>query len=137
MITPCLNNLHNRLESREIKLSDEKSSVTVFTNWSEEAKFYPHFTIKNLPIPVETKVKVLGVPFDGMLNFDVRSIKEKLQRRNNISKRLVATGAAQKGNAQRLTSIGPSVLNYTAPIGLPHSAIQTVTTCKPKKHCTL
>ena len=46
-----------------------------------EAKFHPHLTINNSPIPVKSKFKVLGVTFDSALNFGehVRSTKEKLQ----------------------------------------------------------
>ena len=51
---------------KEVKLTAEKSSATVFTTWT---KFDQHLTINNSPIPLKSKVKVLGVTFDSMLNF--------------------------------------------------------------------
>ena len=85
-----LNTLHDWLESRKLKLSAEKSSATVFTTWSQEAKFDPHLTIHNLPIPVKSKVKVMGVTINSMLNFGENAgrTKEKSQKRTNILKKI-------------------------------------------------
>ena len=47
IITPYLSTLHDRLESRKLKLFVEKSSATVFTTWNNEATFDPHLTISN------------------------------------------------------------------------------------------
>ena len=93
IITPYLNTLHDRLESRKLKLSAEKSSATVFTTWSKETKFDPQLTINNSPIPVKSEVKVLRVTFDSMLNFEehVKSTKEKLPKRNNILKKIAGS----------------------------------------------
>ena len=68
MITPYLNTLHDLLESTELKLSAEKSSATTFKIWSK-AEFEPHLNINNSPTHVKSKVKVLGVTYDSMLNF--------------------------------------------------------------------
>ena len=86
MITPCLSTLHHWLESRKHKLSAEKSSATVFTSRSKEAKLDLHLTINNSPIPVKSKVKILVVTFDSLLNFGehVGSTKTKLQKCNKI-----------------------------------------------------
>ena len=88
ILTPCLITLHDWLESRKLKLAAEKSSATVFTTRSKEAKSDPHLTINTSPIPVKSKVKVLGATFDRLLNFGehVRSTKEKLQKRCNTLK---------------------------------------------------
>ena len=76
IITPCLN-----------ILSAEKSSATVFATWSNEAKFDPHLTINNSAIPVMSKVKVLGVTFDSMLNFgeDVKAPKRNYKSAKDCS----------------------------------------------------
>ena len=119
-ITPYLNTLHDWLESREFKLSAEKSSATVFTTWSIEVKFDSHLTIKNSPKPVKSKVKVLGVTFDSMLNFGehVRSTKEKFQKRNNILKKIAGSdwGCTKETLSLTYKAIGRSVLNHGAPI---------------------
>ena len=85
---PCLNTLHDWLESRKLQLPAKNSSATVFTTCSKEAKFDPHLTINKSQIPEKFKVKVLEVIFYSMLNFGehVRSTKAKLQKRNNIPK---------------------------------------------------
>ena len=89
-ITPYLNILHDWLESRKLKLSAEKSSATVFETWSKEAKFDPHLTIKNSPIPINSRIRVTGVTFDSMLNFReyVTITKEKLKKCNNMLKEI-------------------------------------------------
>ena len=48
VITSYLTLLHDWLasaSSRKLRISAEKSSATVFTTWSKEAKFDPHLTI--------------------------------------------------------------------------------------------
>ena len=79
MTTPCIIILHDCLETRKLKISAKDSSATVFTTWSKEAKFDPHITINNSPIPVNSKVKVLCVIFDSMFIFGelVRTPKRK------------------------------------------------------------
>ena len=75
IITPCLN-----------ILSAENSSATVFATWSK-AKFDPHLTINNSATPVKSKVKVLGVTFDSMLNFgeDVKAPKRNYKSAKDCS----------------------------------------------------
>ena len=89
LLTPYLNILHDWLESRELKLFAKTSNATVFTTWSKEAYFDPHLIIYNSPIPVKSKVKVLGITYDSTLNFGehVKSKKEKSQNCNNILKK--------------------------------------------------
>ena len=101
MVTAYLVTSHDWLESRKVNLSAEKSSAIVFTTWSKETNFVPHLTINNSPIPLKSKVKILGVTFDSMLSFrkHLRSNKEQLKKRKNIlfwKRLLVATWAAQK-----------------------------------------
>ena len=92
----------------------------MFTTWSKEAKFDPHLTISNSPIPVKSKVKVIGVTIDCMLNLGEHVIitKEKLQKRNNMLKK---NGGCVWGCAKETVSVthnvfGRSVLNYGASI---------------------
>ena len=59
--TPYLKFPQDWLESRKFKLSAEKSSATVFTTWSKAARFDPHLTINNSPIPVNYNVEELAV----------------------------------------------------------------------------
>ena len=65
--------------------------------------------------PVKSKIQVLGVTFDSMLN--MKEAPERLQKRNNILEKIpVATGAAQETLSVTYKAIGQSVLNYDAPI---------------------
>ena len=93
IITPYLNILDDWLESRKLKLSAEKSSSTAFTTWSKVAKFDPHLTITNSPIPVMSKFNLQGVTFVSLLNSGehARSTKEKLQKRTNILKKIACS----------------------------------------------
>ena len=79
-----------------------------------------HLSLNNSPIPVKSKVKVLGVIFDSMLNFGehIRSTKEKLQTRNNIMKTIAGSdwGCTKETLSGTYKAIGRSVLNYGAPI---------------------
>ena len=76
---------------KKMKLSDGKSSASVFTTWSKEAKFDPYLTMNNSPTPVKSKVKVLGVILDSKLIIGeyIRSTPEKLPKSNNILKKIV------------------------------------------------
>ena len=90
----------------------------VFTTWSKEPNIDPDFTINNSPIPVKSKVKVLGVSFRSMLNFGehVRSTKEKLQKRNSIVKTTSGNdwGCTKETLSVTYKAIGLSILNYGA-----------------------
>ena len=118
MISPCLNSLHDWLESGKLKLSTEKLIATLFTTWRKEAEFDPYLTISNSSIPVKSKVKLLGVSFDSMLNLGehVRSTKEKLSAITYSKRLLVANGVAQETLSVTYKAIGRSVLNYGAPL---------------------
>ena len=90
----------------------------MFTTWSKEAKFDPHLTFNNSPIPVKSIVKVLGVTFDSMLNFGeyVKSINEKLQKRNNILKKIAGSDWRCSKETLSVTykAIAWSILKYGA-----------------------
>ena len=53
-----------------------------------------------------------------MLNFgkNLKSTKEKLQKRNNMLRKMVANGAAEEKLSVTYKAIGRSVLDYGAPI---------------------
>ena len=77
-------------------------------------------TVNNSTIPVMSEVNLLGVTYDNMLNFgeQVRSNKEKLQRRNNILKKIAGSdwGCAKETLTVTYKAIGRSVFNYGARI---------------------
>ena len=88
----------------------------MFTTWSKEVKFDPHLSINNSPIPVKSKVKVLGVTFNSLLHFGeyVRCTKEKLQKRNSILKMIASSDGLHKRLSVTYKAIDRSVLNYGA-----------------------
>ena len=66
----------------------------VFRARSKEAMFDPHLTTNNSPTPVKSKVKVLGVTFDSILNLIVCSRRSFAKK--NVIYRVTDTPTAIK-----------------------------------------
>ena len=66
----------------------------------------------------KSKIKVLGVTFDCMLNFEehVLNTHEKLQKRNNILKKIARSDWGCTKDTLSDKAIGRTFLNYGAPI---------------------
>ena len=65
-INPYLEELAAFLEERELLVSPEKSTVTLFTPDTKETKIHPKIQLKNTILPLEKTPKLLGVIFDTM-----------------------------------------------------------------------
>ena len=113
----------NFLESRDLKVSPEKSTVTLFTPDKRQCNLHPEVKLHNTLVPLEKTPKLLGVYFDTMFNFShhIKETVKKGKTRNNILKALAGStwGQDQETIIQTYKSIGRSVLEYGVQIWSP------------------
>ena len=111
------------LESRNLQVSAEKSTVTLFTPATAEAKEHPKVTVQNQEVKLDKTPKLLGVTFDTMFTFTphIRETVSKAKKRLNILKSLAGSSWGQDKETITLTykAICRSVLEYAAPIWSP------------------
>jgi hypothetical protein len=122
-INNYVNKVTDFLEERELLVSPEKSTVTLFTPDSHEAKIHPQIKIKNLLVPLEKHPRLLGVTFDTMHTFNqhAKLTASKASKKINILKSLAGSTWGQSKETLILTykSICRSVLEYAAPVWAP------------------
>jgi hypothetical protein len=111
------------LEERELLISPEKSTVTLFTPDRRQGNIHPNVLLYGNQIPLEKTPKLLGVIFDTHLTFSkhIKSTIEKVKPRINIMKSLAGSdwGQDQETLVATYKSIGRSVLEYGNPIWSP------------------
>jgi hypothetical protein len=111
------------LEDRSLIVSTAKSTVTLLTPFTHEAKLHPAVLVNDQLLPLERKPKILGVTFDTMYTFGEhgRATVTKVQRRNKILSALAGTKWGQQKETLLVTyrAIGRSVINYAAPVWTP------------------
>ena len=85
--------VHNWFVSNQLEISQEKSSVTLFTTSTKGLKTQLDLIIANQHIPKITRPKILGVTFDNMLTFCAHGklVQNKMQARTNILKSLAGS----------------------------------------------
>jgi hypothetical protein len=86
------------LEERGLLVSAEKSTVTLFTPWSKEAKTHPEIMVNGNQVPLERKPKILGVTHDTMYTFSDHCSKTaaRMKQRNSVLKALTGTTWGQQ-----------------------------------------
>ena len=118
-----LNTLSDFLEERELKISPEKSTVTLFSPDTKDYKIHPKIYIRNQLVTLENTPKLLGVTFDSLHKFShhVQSSINNTKPKINILKSLAGTdwGQDQETLVSTYKSIGRSVLEYGTPIWSP------------------
>ena len=122
-MNPYLNQLADWFQSRRLEISAEKSTATVFTTFSNEVSEELPININGQQVPTVRHPKILGVTFDGMLNFGehTRNTKKKVSQRNNVLKCIAGTtwGKSKEVIANTYKAIGRSVINYAASVWTP------------------
>ena len=88
-----IHTLENWLTTNRMKVSADKSSVTLITPHYSEYKVEPHITLLNTPIPTSHTTKILGVTLDRGMTFNqhTNSINTKAQHRLNVLRALTHT----------------------------------------------
>ena len=111
------------LAERELIVSPEKSTVTLFTPDTKEVQIHPQVKLNDHLVPLCKTPKLLGVTFDSMLTFSehVKKAVSSTKNKINIMKSLAGSTWGQDKETLILTykSIGRSVLEYGSPIWSP------------------
>ena len=142
-----LEDLNQWFKGRNLSISAEKSSATLFTTARYECNTELPIYLNGEKVPSVKQPKILGVIFDNLFSFNhhTKHIKEKLQKRNNLLKALTGTswGKEKEVITDTYKALGQSVLNYGCPIWSPglkdsnwkqlqtlqNSALRTATGC--------
>ena len=128
--------LINFLIERELIVSPEKSTVTLFTPSTHEFNFHPQIIIDNRIVKLEQQPKLLGVTFDTLFKFShhVEKAATKAKSKVNILKCLAGSKWGQDKETIVTThkTIVRSTLEYAAPIWAPiisKTSVQKTTEC--------
>ena len=108
------------LKVNSLLISALKSSVTLLTPDTHQAKIHPSIFIENSHLPLVKCPRILGVYLDPSLSFNKHSqyVAERVSGRNNILKALAGTSWGQQKETLLMTykAVGRSIINYTAPV---------------------
>ena len=108
------------LKDNSLLISAAKSSVTLFTMDTHQAKAHPRILIEDSRLPLVQCPKILGVHMDTALSFNKHSshVAEKVSGRNNILKALVGTSWGQQKETLLMTykAVGRLIINYASPV---------------------
>ena len=123
--------INNYLEEITAYLKDNslwifapKSTVTLLTPDTHQAKIHPSIFIKNSHLPLVKYPRILGIYLDPSLSFNKHSqyVSERVLGRNNILKALAGTSWGQQKETLLMTykAVGRSIINYAAPVWSPN-----------------
>jgi len=122
-ITEYAKEISSFLAERELLVSPEKSTVTLFTPDTKEAKIHPNVKLNDQLVPLSRTPKLLGVTFDTMITFTphVKRAADSTKNKINIMKQLAGStwGCDKETLILTYKSVGRSVLEYGAPIWSP------------------
>ena len=108
------------LKDNSLLISAPKSSATLFTPDTHQAKTHPKILIEDSQLPLVQCSKILGVHLDTSLSFNKHSshVAESVSSRNNILKALSGTSWGQQKETLLMTynTVGRSIINYAAPV---------------------
>ena len=108
------------LNDNSLLISAPKSSVTLFTPDTHQAKTHPRILIEDSRLPLVQCPKILGVHMDTSLSFNKHSshVAERVSGRNNILKALAGTSWGQQKETLLMTykAVGRSIINYAVPV---------------------
>ena len=88
-----IHQLETWLTTNRLKVSPNKSSLTLITSFNQEIAIQPTVTLYNIPIPVNPNPTVLGVTLDPLITFrkHINTINTKAKRRLNVLRALTHT----------------------------------------------
>ena len=111
---------------RELKVSAQKSTVTLFTPETQQGRFHPLVPLDGELLPLERTPKILGVTFDPHFHFHkhVEAIEEKAKQRLSILKALTGTTWGQQKETIIATykALIDSLFSYAAPVWYPNAS---------------
>ena len=108
------------LNERELMVSAEKSTVTLFTPHNKEVNVHPQIYVNDQLVKLEKEPKLLGVTFDTMYTFSkhAKNTVTKAKKKANMLKSLAGSTWGQEKEVLTTTfkSICRSTLEYAVPI---------------------
>ena len=110
-------------ERNHLRITPEKSCVTLFTPWNRQFQTHPQVQLGNSVLPLDTTPKILGVRFDPSFTFTphIKEVALKCSNRLNILKALSGTSWGHQKETLAVTygALIKPVLSYAAPIWHP------------------
>ena len=124
----CINNYTEEitayLKDNSFLISAPKSSVTLLTPGTHQAKIHPSIFIENSHLPLVKCQRILGVYLDPSLSLNKHSqyVAERVSGMNNILKALAGTSWGQQRETLLMTykAVGRSIINYASPVWSPN-----------------
>ena len=124
-------NLNNYLEEitaymkgNSLVISATKSSVTLLTPDTHQAKTHPSILIEDSRLPLVKCPGILGVYLDPSFSFSkhCQYVAERVSGRNNILEVMAGTSWGQQKETLLMTykAVGRSIINYAAPVWSPN-----------------
>jgi len=115
-----LSELASFFTSRDLLISVPKSSVTLITPATSEAKIHPQVILNEALIPLNKTPKVLGVTFDTMLSFanHAGDVARRTKQRNSVLRALSGTNWGHDKETLLLTykALARPILDYASPV---------------------
>ena len=112
------------LKDNSLLISAPKSSVTLLTPDTHQAKIHPNIFIENSHLPLVKCPRILEVYLDPSLSFNkhCQYVAERVSGRNNILKALAGTSWGQQRETLLMTykAVSRSIINYAAPVWSPN-----------------
>ena len=101
-INDYLEKMSEFLKSNSLLISAPKSTVTLFTPETKQAKYHPDIKIAGSQLPLNRSPMILGVHLDTSLTFNVHCTQAatRVSNRNNILKAWQALPAHRTSNEQ-------------------------------------
>ena len=122
-ITQFAKSLTEFLAERELMVSPEKSTVTLFTPATAKANIKPVVEVQETEVKLDKNPKLLGVTYDTMFTFSqhIKNTVAKCKKKLNILKALAGSTWGQDKETLIITykSIIRSTLEYANPIWSP------------------
>ena len=110
-------------DERDLSISAPKSTVTLFTSDTHQSHSHPAVLLRNTPLPLERKPRILGVTFDTHFTFTphINTIIQRTTPRLNIMRALAGTTWGQSKETLLITfkSLIKSIFTYACPIWFP------------------
>ena len=129
-INDYLEKMSEFLKSNSLLISAPKSTVTLFTPETKQAKYHPDIKIAGSQLPLNRSPKILGVHLDTSLTFNVHCTQAatRVSNRNNDLKALAGTTWGQQKETIMMTNkaIGRSVANYGAPVWSTNASVTSI-----------
>ena len=129
-INDYLEKMSEFLKSNSLLISVPKSTVTLFTPETKQAKYHPDIKIAGSQLPLNRSPKILGVHLDTSLTFNVHCTQAatRVSNRNNVLKALAGTpwGQQKETILMNYKAIGRSVANYGAPVWSTNASVTSI-----------